>query len=141
MDHKGTFWLCPTYPRLLVVPAALSDGELRHAASFRTKHRLIVPTWRNATSGATVSRSAQPKVGLGKKRNRDDEKLVHLLAAESANSQQSAASKCRCFIIDCRSSTAAKGNMLKGAGTESSDNYKVSLPCRCDFFWRFCSAF
>jgi hypothetical protein len=131
MDHKGAFWLCPTYPRWLVVPAALTDGELRHAASFRTKHRLIVPTWRNASSGATVSRSAQPKVGIGKKRNRDDEKLVHLLAAESANSQtalRTNASKCRSYIIDCRGKLASQGNMLKGAGTESVDNYKASVP-------------
>ena len=102
-----------------------------------------------------MSRSAQPRVGLGKHRNRDDEKLVWLLSNGSAMLAEAATNaalaephsastngqdqhvqthrklmvggfRCRCFIIDCRGKLASTGNMLKGKGTERTQNYKGS---------------
>ena len=34
------FSLCPTYPRVLVVPSEITDEEIKDASLFRTKNRI-----------------------------------------------------------------------------------------------------
>ena len=42
------YGICATYPRLLVVPAATSDDDLRKVAVFRSKGRLPAVVYRSA---------------------------------------------------------------------------------------------
>lgn len=56
------YGLCATYPAMFVIPAAVSDDELRAIASFRAKGRVPAVVWRHKTNGATISRCSQPMV-------------------------------------------------------------------------------
>lgn len=52
------YGICPTYPRLLVVPAATSDDDLRKVAVFRSKGRLPAVVYRS------VPRPELPMIAL-----------------------------------------------------------------------------
>lgn len=77
------FQLCPSYPRFLIVPAEISDDELKIVANFRYQYRLPVITWRYYKNGCVIARSSQPYVGLWGSRSDTDEKLIHLIATSS----------------------------------------------------------
>ena len=68
--------LCDTYPETLCVPCAITDEELATIAQFRSRGRLPVMTWRHPTNTATISRCAQPRVGLKGNRCDEDERLL-----------------------------------------------------------------
>ncbi|KAJ9442916.1 Phosphatidylinositol-3-phosphatase myotubularin-1 [Diplonema papillatum] len=79
-DVNVGFGVCGTYPELLAVPHEASDELLRQAAPFRARSRFPVLSYRCKETGATISRCSQPLVGVLSKRNRADEKLVHLIS-------------------------------------------------------------
>ena len=63
-DTNVMFACCATYPRFLVVPAALSDTSISDAAQWRSMERIPALTWFNRRTGAPLCRSSQPKVGI-----------------------------------------------------------------------------
>ena len=44
------FTLCPTYPKFIVLPTAISDERVKLCAEFRSKSRLPVVTWLSSSS-------------------------------------------------------------------------------------------
>ena len=110
--------LCDTYPPDLVVPASMSDLELRRVAAYRSKGRLPAVVWAHPdpTNGATISRSAQPKPGVQNKRSADDERYLDELRRLCHGK--------RMVIVDARSKVAAQGNRVMGGGTELARYYE-----------------
>jgi len=43
---NSEFKLCPSYPRLFLVPSSISDDVLQNVASFRSSRRIPVVVWR-----------------------------------------------------------------------------------------------
>jgi myotubularin-related protein 1/2 len=98
-----SFTLCDSYPPLLVLPAVLSDKEIKAIAEHRSKGRLPVVVWMHPVTRATLSRCAQPLVGLKGKRSETDEKLFEILRElNPVNSEV-------LHIIDARPYKAAMG--------------------------------
>uniref|UniRef100_A0A8C4N844 phosphatidylinositol-3,5-bisphosphate 3-phosphatase n=1 Tax=Eptatretus burgeri TaxID=7764 RepID=A0A8C4N844_EPTBU len=109
--------LCDSYPSLLVVPAAITDEELRRVANFRARNRIPVLSWLHPESQAAVVRSAQPLVGPGNgRRCRDDERMLQAIMDANAQSH-------KLFIFDARAHNNAQGNKAKGGGFESEESY------------------
>lgn len=48
------FKLCPSYPRLILVPACITDETLNNVASFRSARRIPAVVWRHKASGALI---------------------------------------------------------------------------------------
>lgn len=77
---------------------------------------------------ASITRSAQPLVGLKQNRSIQDEKLVEAIFGTAGGLENLAG----CdedgthLIIDARPVTNAMAQTAMGAGTESSDNYPFS---------------
>ena len=70
--------LCESYPEFIVVPTLMSDSDIRDASAFRSQRRLPAVTYRHAATGAVLTRSAQPMVGLTQKTSRQDQALLNL---------------------------------------------------------------
>ena len=92
--RNEAFELCPSYPRLLAVPSAISDDEIAKAADFRSGRRLPVLCWKDPSGSAAICRSSQPKVGPMMARSAQDEALLQVspLRATRAASPASASS-------------------------------------------------
>lgn len=58
------------------MPSAISDNTLKYTASFRSKCRIPALSYKYALNGCTITRSAQPNVGVRLSRSAQDEKLV-----------------------------------------------------------------
>jgi myotubularin-related protein 3/4 len=61
------FKLCSTYPKLLIVPACISDETLTAVSSFRSSRRIPAVVYRHNSSGAVIARSSQPEGEYKKK--------------------------------------------------------------------------
>ncbi|XP_045123138.1 myotubularin-related protein 2-like isoform X3 [Portunus trituberculatus] len=109
--------LCETYPAVWAVPAAASDNDLRNVAAFRSRGRIPVLSWIHPESQATITRCAQPLVGVSGKRSRDDEAYIQHIMDANAQSH-------KIFIMDARPSVNAVANKAKGGGYESEDAYQ-----------------
>ena len=116
------FEICPTYPRVLIEPANMSDEELRQSSSYRTKGRLPIFTYyyngnrdkKNLKGIPTLWRSAQNKRGLmGNKRSISDEKLLNVISEMGG----------KLYIYDCRPKLNALVNRVNGGGYENVDHY------------------
>lgn len=77
---NADFKLCPSYPRLLLVPCCISDETLTNVANFRSSRRIPAVVWRHKSSGAVIARCSQPEVGWLGWRNANDEQLLKALA-------------------------------------------------------------
>lgn len=55
------FKLCSSYPRLLIVPACISDETLTTVSCFRSSRRIPAVVYRHHSSGAVIARSSQPE--------------------------------------------------------------------------------
>ena len=116
-EVNNNFELCATYPTKFVVPRNVSDESLKRIASFRSKGRLPAVVYRHPVNNATISRCAQPMVGLVRRaRCTDDEKYIKQLIPDATENKD-------VYIIDCRSQAAAYGNLAVGRGFEFSANY------------------
>ncbi len=62
LHANARYSLCPSYPAVLAVPRDAAPEVLRGAASFRTKRRFPVLTWRSLRTGFVLCRSAEPGV-------------------------------------------------------------------------------
>jgi len=109
--------LCDSYPAILVVPSAASEEDLRQVAQFRSKGRIPVLSWLHPESQASLTRCAQPLVGVGGKRSREDERYAQLIMDANAQSH-------KIYIMDARPSTNAVANKARGGGYESEDFYQ-----------------
>ncbi|KAB8343274.1 hypothetical protein FH972_022862 [Carpinus fangiana] len=69
--------------QLLVVPAAISDNVLNYAGRYRSRVRIPVLTYLHPVNDCSISRSAQPLVGVRGNRSVQDEKLVAAVFATS----------------------------------------------------------
>lgn len=109
--------LCDTYPRILAVPALVSDNDLTSIATFRSRGRLPVLSWMHPDSLATVCRCAQPLVSMGNNRSEADEKYVQTIMDANAQSH-------RIFIMDARPKVNAMANIVSGGGYENENFYE-----------------
>ena len=66
----------PTYPALLPVPATISDNTLNYAGRYRSRVRLPVLTYLHPLNNCSITRCAQPLVGVRGNRSIQDEKLL-----------------------------------------------------------------
>jgi hypothetical protein len=161
VDNRG--WsLADTYPPFLCVPASLDDALLVDAAAWRSKNRLPVVTYRHGLTGAVLTRSAQPLVGIQKKFSTADVAL--LSAYRSASGDEAFAPQCnrqmmsasitpdsfsftkgesgdppdfsalpkRFTILDARGVLAATANRAAGKGTEDINHYPYTELIYCN---------
>lgn len=104
---------------MLVTPSGVTDDMLRACGKFRSKGRMVALTWRHPTTGATLSRCAQPLVGLGlggALRSEADETLIGAIRKASGCSSL--------HIVDCRPMLNAQANKMTGGGTENVAFYQ-----------------
>ena len=66
----------PTYPALLPVPSLISDNTLNYAGRYRSRVRLPVLTYLHPVNNCSITRCAQPLVGVRGNRSIQDEKLI-----------------------------------------------------------------
>lgn len=109
--------LCDSYPAILVVPSAASEDDLRQVAQFRSRGRIPVLSWLHPESQASLTRCAQPMVGVSGKRSREDERYVQLIMDANAQSH-------KIYIMDARPSANAVANKARGGGYENEDFYQ-----------------
>jgi len=130
-----------TYPELHIVPASISDDDIKSVAAFRSSRRFPSVVWRDQRTGATICRSSQPEVGwLGWRSVHDENLLQAISKASSINLPQKPVANGhiangdvgngtavvetaeddvkKMLIIDARSYAAALGNRAKGGGCE-----------------------
>lgn len=120
MTHVNKdFKFCDTYPQQLIVPKTISDNVLVHASRFRSKNRIPSLSYYYKENGCTITRCAQPLVGLKQSRSIQDEKLVEEIFRSSDNDQ----TKCN-IVVDARPLTNAMAQFALGGGSENIDNYK-----------------
>ncbi|CAI5713101.1 unnamed protein product [Peronospora destructor] len=111
---NNNYKMSPTYPSSFIIPASVSDGELRKISFFRARGRVPAITYRH-NNDAVIARCAQPLVGLRRKRCISDEAYMTALRRECTR---------KLVFIDCRSQTSAYGNIALGGGFEVLDYYK-----------------
>ncbi|KAL6713369.1 phosphatidylinositol-3-phosphatase ymr1 [Lecanora helva] len=80
----------PTYPALLAVPSTISDNTLNYAGKYRSRVRLPVLTYLHPVNDCSITRCAQPLVGLKGNRSIQDEKLLHAIFSTSNPDQNGA---------------------------------------------------
>ncbi len=98
---NSTYNLCSSYPSVMFAPRTVNDEKpegmrlLRDTASFRSGGRMQTMSWASRFDGASLWRSAQPKVGLQGNRSPADELFMKRIAesAALANSQAAARGK------------------------------------------------
>lgn len=141
---NAEFKLCPSYPKLLVVPACISDEMLVEVAKFRSSRRIPAVTWRHS-SGAVIARASQPEVGLLGWRSQKDEQLLKALSDACSFDNGKTRNDCdefdissletsqaenvnmdkpkKVLIVDARSYTSAVTNRARGGGVECTEYY------------------
>uniref|UniRef100_A0A8D2DL59 Myotubularin phosphatase domain-containing protein n=1 Tax=Sciurus vulgaris TaxID=55149 RepID=A0A8D2DL59_SCIVU len=110
------FSLCSSYPRAVIVPRAVDDDALAQCARFRQGGRFPVLCYHHAPSGTVLLRSSQPLTGPQKRRCAEDEDLLRAVLTGARPGAQG-------FIVDTRSSQAAKQARMTGGGTEAKAAY------------------
>ncbi|TKA32842.1 hypothetical protein B0A50_01068 [Salinomyces thailandicus] len=74
-DINHDYGYSSTYPSVLCVPRAVSDNMLKYGGIFRSRARIPALAYLHF-NGGSITRSAQPMVGVQGKRNPQDERLV-----------------------------------------------------------------
>ncbi|CAK9172082.1 unnamed protein product [Ilex paraguariensis] len=118
---NANYTMCPTYSFALLIPKCISDEEVLQACTFRARCRLPVISWCHPGTGAVLSRSSQPLVGLMMNmRSNADEKLVAALCTQLVGAKEP---RRKLYIADARPRKNALANGAMGGGSESSSNY------------------
>lgn len=126
LKKQVDFSICPSYPiNYLIFPQDVSEEDIYNSSSFRTSGRLPVITWIQPTNWSTLSRSSQPRTALRNNRNEGDEKLIQAIwkinpsyvVSESLEDDE------KMKIVDARSLTAARANLVRGGGYEATQYY------------------
>lgn len=88
--------MCDSYPTVWAIPVAANDEEfIKLVASFRSRSRLPVLSWLHPKGQASITRSAQPLVGVAAKRSKDDEKYLQMILDANATSH-------KLYVMDAR---------------------------------------
>ena len=119
---NASYQLCPTYPKLVCVAKSITDELLMQAASFRTKQRLPVVTWKLKPNRNALLRSSQPHLSFSG--SSPDVKVLDVYADTSIDSIL--------HVFDARPQLNALANMGKRGGWESNLIYprvKVTFLC------------
>lgn len=96
---NSTYNLCSSYPSVIFAPCTVNDEKpegmrlLRDTASFRSGGRMQTMSWASRFDGASLWRSAQPKVGLQGNRSPADELFIKKIAESAAHANSQAAAK------------------------------------------------
>ena len=93
-------------------------------SEFRSAGRVIALTWYNYSTGVSLCRSSQPKVGFLFARSSVDEEILKIIA--NLNPSKTIQ------IFDCRSKINAFANSARGGGTENILNYNFNQ-CKLQF--------
>ncbi|XP_055633203.1 uncharacterized protein LOC129773587 isoform X9 [Toxorhynchites rutilus septentrionalis] len=148
---NSDFQLCNSYPKLLLVPACISDDTLENVAGFRSSRRIPAVVWRHEQTGAVIARSSQPEVGWLGWRNSKDEQLLKALSDACAFDRGTQGTRTRhnstassdsnppspegsheevemeepkkILIVDARSYASAVTNRARGGGCECPEYY------------------
>ncbi|KAI9350057.1 Myotubularin-like phosphatase domain-containing protein, partial [Zopfochytrium polystomum] len=118
---NNDFSFSSTYPRIIGVPARISDNVLKHAGKFRSKCRIPALSYIHQQNFSSITRSAQPLVGLKSNRSIQDERLIESVFSTGREPPLPGHQH---LIIDARPSANAMAQTALGAGTESSENYR-----------------
>lgn len=90
LQANATYNLCSSYPSVLFAPNTVDESKpegmrlLRDTASFRSGARFQTLSWASRFDGASLWRSAQPKVGLQGNRSAADELFMKKVAESAA---------------------------------------------------------
>jgi len=109
------FEVCPTYPRLVLVPKPVDDESIHKIAKFRQRARFPVLAYFHKPTQMVLLRSSQPLTGPnGNRRCKEDERFLnHSLPRNSR----------RGYVIDTRNANAVKAAQTKGGGIEPEAHY------------------
>jgi myotubularin-related protein 3/4 len=129
-DYK----LCKTYPKVHIVPKAITDKDLEDSAKFRSSGRFPSIVWRHQGNGVVLARCSQPLLGWFSWRSSQDEKMLkaiseacsldqkHILLQKQSPKKTYESAKDnkapQLLIVDARSYSAAVANRTKGGGCE-----------------------
>jgi len=128
LQNRGSMWtlsrinekyaLCETYPAILGIPSitAVTEEDLLEVAKFRSKERIPVLSWLHKESGASITRCAQPLVGVTGKTSKADQKLIQQI--RESNPQFD-----KIVIYDARPRVNALANKARGGGYEDEEDY------------------
>ncbi|ELR20715.1 Myotubularinrelated protein, putative [Acanthamoeba castellanii str. Neff] len=114
-DSNHSYLICPTYPSVFAVPANVSDITLHKVGAFRSKGRIPILSWIHPKNEATITRAAQPLVGIGGSRSTEDEHLIKEIIRATPSSAL--------VIMDARPKVNAAANKARGAGYETMSHY------------------
>jgi len=98
---NSTYNLCQSYPFIFFGPSSINDDTpeglriIRQTAAFRCGGRMQALSWASSCDGASLWRSAQPKVGLQGNRSQADEVYVRQIAESAALANSHAESSCK----------------------------------------------
>ena len=104
-DLNSSYTVCPTYPKLLAVPAGMTDTQLSAVASFRAKGRIPILSWVHG-NGASMWRCAQPKRGIFNEKNDSDTQLLATIGRSNPTSN-------KVWIVDARPELNARANNVR----------------------------
>ena len=94
---NASYNLCQSYPSIMVGPSTINDETpeglrtIRKTAAFRSEGRMPTLTWASRYDGASLWRSAQPKVGLQGNRSEADELYLLNISKCAAMANENAA--------------------------------------------------
>eukprot|EP01038_Epipyxis_sp_PR26KG_P006334 gene6334-8721_t len=74
---NSNYDLCESYPKFIALPKQLHSSDIIAAASFRSKNRIPAITYLHKKTGAVMTRSSQPMVGLTQKNSAEDAMLLN----------------------------------------------------------------
>ena len=118
---------CSTYPSKIIIPTEVSDEQLKEVFPFRSKGRMAILTYFH-TNTATITRCAQPRVGVTNARSEADESLMDYIRLANKSNQQTL------YLFDARPKANAIANQAMGMGYEkispSSGRYQY---CKLEF--------
>ena len=108
-----------TYPSSFVVPEKCTKELLLKVSQFRSRGRIPVTVWMHPVNHASLTRCAQPRVGISifksKSRCNFDENLIDLIRENSFNKKLE--------FVDSRPKKNARANHLRQGGYEDADFY------------------
>eukprot|EP01059_Diplonema_ambulator_P003442 TRINITY_DN1312_c0_g1_i1.p1 TRINITY_DN1312_c0_g1~~TRINITY_DN1312_c0_g1_i1.p1 ORF type:complete len:707 (+),score=105.38 TRINITY_DN1312_c0_g1_i1:214-2334(+) len=113
-NANKNFCISPTMPEVTIVPALVTDDEVKDLAKFRINKRYPMVSWVHKENGACLVRASQPAVGLKNKTSKTDERYMQNIAATPGNFTA---------VVDARPFKNAVANLANGGGFISLKNY------------------
>lgn len=138
---NADYSLSPSYPSVLVVPMGISDADIKQAAPFRSKKRIISICWRLIGSNLAIARCSQPLVGVVGRRNSKDEAFlseISRMATQQSNHRGlmltgighgnfRSSPQSHIMILDARPKVNAVANLASGGGWENVEDLHTEV--------------